>query len=424
MNSEIEKILYLEEEREKEIWKNSLVIFDTSALLALYDYTDTFRAKFYKEVLDKFENRLVITGHTEYEFFKNRKSKIRNPINQKLEPFREKLIELISSPINELKSNLKHLKNDTKKDDQVPYLDQNIFTNVLKVVDELQGESDKLIVQIKELLAKQIEDIEKLEDNDSVYPKLNEYFKLGSKMTFKEKIELIKNEGELRFRNDIPPGYKDDPKNNSKSKKEGMQIYGDLYIWKETIKIAIENKCNILFVTNDLKEDWCVKNPDRNGSIKHPRFDLITEFRSNTNQEFWMYSISDILYFANRYLDAKFTEKEIEVIESLVIEEEYDPIPGTIDNVLEGIIESVEWDFKNKRVITENEEHYGRDTFITNVQDLIDSLNEDVTNIAIAYFPLHYIKEFGPFDYEGEVVNYLLENKKQELIIIGWYDEL
>lgn len=81
------------------------------------------------------------------------------------------------------------------------------------------------------------------------------------------------DEGEKRYKNKIPPGFKD-AKN-----KTGVRIYSDLIIWKETLRFAKKYKKNIIFVTDDAKVDWWEEN---DGTRKfHSK--LIDEF-NKTNQ--------------------------------------------------------------------------------------------------------------------------------------------
>lgn len=58
------------------------------------------------------------------------------------------------------------------------------------------------------------------------------------------------DEGEQRYKKEIPPGFKD------AKKKDGVRKYSDLIIWKEILRFAEKNKKDIIFVTDDVKADW------------------------------------------------------------------------------------------------------------------------------------------------------------------------
>jgi hypothetical protein len=72
--------------------------------------------------------------------------------------------------------------------------------------------------------------------------------------SYTEKLKLYE-QAEFRFRNQIPPGYKDNG-------KKGTSRYSDFIIWKEMIKATyaiFKEKPGwhkVVFVTNDRKEDW------------------------------------------------------------------------------------------------------------------------------------------------------------------------
>lgn len=73
--------------------------------------------------------------------------------------------------------------------------------------------------------------------------------------SYTEKLKLYE-QAEFRFRNQIPPGYKDNG-------KKGISRYSDFIIWKEMIKATNEifkveetGWHEVIFITKDKKEDW------------------------------------------------------------------------------------------------------------------------------------------------------------------------
>jgi hypothetical protein len=94
----------------------------------------------------------------------------------------------------------------------------------------------------------------------------------------KEELESIIKEGEERYKNEIPPGFKDiEKKNNEK--------YSDLITWKSIIEFA-RQKTNIVLVLDDKKEDWWYI---VNGKTVGPLPRLIKEFESETNRKILIY---------------------------------------------------------------------------------------------------------------------------------------
>ena len=91
---------------------------------------------------------------------------------------------------------------------------------------------------------------------------------IGEKIPFSQKLLLLQ-EGQIRYDNLIPPGFRD-------SAKIGEAKYGDLFVWKDIIAIAKEKNTNIIFVCNDTKEDWWEKNKDTPIDLRH---ELNEEFK-------------------------------------------------------------------------------------------------------------------------------------------------
>lgn len=66
-------------------------------------------------------------------------------------------------------------------------------------------------------------------------------------------LYAICEEGEARYKKQIPPGYKD------AKEKDGVRKFCDLIWWKEILKFAQEHKKDVILVTDDIKEDWWKK---------------------------------------------------------------------------------------------------------------------------------------------------------------------
>ncbi|WP_146042193.1 PIN domain-containing protein [Chromobacterium sinusclupearum] len=83
----------------------------------------------------------------------------------------------------------------------------------------------------------------------------------------------------------IPPGYKD-------SGKDDLGV-GDFLIWKTIIKLGMENKKDIIFVSGDEKADWQHR-AGGNGFL--PRFELLDEYRrASEGKAFYIIQLSKLL---------------------------------------------------------------------------------------------------------------------------------
>ena len=127
-----------------------------------------------------------------------------------------------------------------------------------------------------------------------------------------DKLKYLKKEGEERYNNKIPPGYRDSNKGDEQYGK-----YGDLIIWKDMIAKAKEEARPVIFISDDAKEDWWWIH---RGKKLGPRPELIQEFKECTDQTFHIYQLPQFLRIAaKRYPEIK---NNITDIEKSLLEDE------------------------------------------------------------------------------------------------------
>lgn len=126
----------------------------------------------------------------------------------------------------------------------------------------------------------------------------------------KEEIDEIKKEGADRYSIKTPPGFKDASKDDNR--------FGDLINWKEILRFAKTSKKNIIFISNDEKEDWVCK---ENGMTIGPLYELLNEFyrEIGSNDRFFH------IYTLDRFL-ALVNEKDKNVVSESVVEEVKDSL--------------------------------------------------------------------------------------------------
>lgn len=246
MQNELEK-LFIKIKPLDEMIKNAKIVVDTNVLLSAYQ-TKPVTFKFILEILEDLaeNNRLKIPAHVIEEF----------------NEMRPDLIKDIADELQQFIDNINKIKNTTppkKLNKILPAIDvlENSYTeNVLG----LQNDFNKQLQNLKEQGNKFKEELNLLVlklcqymDDD---PILKKYEKIIRSSYFKPELELdeesIKEEGERRFKEKIPPGFKDDKKENNK--------YGDLIIWLQMCEL----KEDIIFITFDNKSDWIYKDSDKN----------------------------------------------------------------------------------------------------------------------------------------------------------------
>jgi len=136
--------------------------------------------------------------------------------------------------------------------------------------------------------------------------------RVGEKWT-EDRLAGVKKRGEERYAKKIPPGYKD-----SKKDAGDFDKFGDLIIWEDMIAKAKESLHPVIFITDDVKEDWWWIHRGRKIG---PRPELVEEFKAASGQSFHMYEFTQFLRFAEaRFPGAGNSVEKVE--ESLLADEE------------------------------------------------------------------------------------------------------
>lgn len=296
---------YISEERKNELLKKATIVYDTSALLEIYSYSEGTKNIIINSVFDYFKGRLWIPAQVKFEYLKNRERVIKDSISsyqnliKKLKAnkpggYITKLLDMsgsiISSNLKDIKNELENLESITKEQEKHPYMDENIYSNINGAISSLEDECKRFKESVRDLKKDFDKVIQKKEEiinnsiiNDEVLKSINQKIQVGSEYEYDELMEIVK-EGKFRYDNMIPPGYSD------LDNKKGLDAYGDLILWKQILQYAKQEQTPILFVCNDCKEDWIV---DKERRI--PRFELLKEFNSSANQPFWIYSFAELL---------------------------------------------------------------------------------------------------------------------------------
>lgn len=300
----LSELIIIDDEKHERLWNNAILIFDTSSLLEFYFYSETTQRTIVDEIFAKLVKRLWIPSHVDYEFKKNRKKVITKPVNS-YKGLETEVAGMLKHQNNLMKA-ISELKSKTQKDDKHPFIDQDLFSSLDSVLEVQEQELKKFSGELKNVMNAKISEIEAIENNDPVLIALSTHFEIGQGFRFDEILEIVK-EGKLRYEFKIPPGYED---YTGKEPKEGIQIFGDLIIWKEILTYAKSVKKPIVLISNELKPDWCYR-VEKQHYIERPKEDLIREIYDFAGVEFWMYSNLQLLYYAKKYLKSEIAEEEI-----------------------------------------------------------------------------------------------------------------
>lgn len=272
----------------KEIWNNGTIVLDANVLLNLFRYSKASREELIK-IIRHYQDRLWLPYQVAFEFLENCEgvpASLSKALNEKL-----KLIDTISGKIEELlklnEYDKFHLLKPMELRSEIKKFQDSLRKGVEKIKNEYESIDKKDIVkQVTEIFNGKVGDDYAVED-----------------------IERLYAEGDKRYKSNTPPGYKDLEDKKGAPKRH---LYGDFIWWMQAIEYAKENKCNLVIVTDDAKEDWWFKVKNE---TKSPRVELIREFSKLTDgQSFHMYRTGRFMELAKKYDKVTISEKSIKEV--------------------------------------------------------------------------------------------------------------
>ncbi len=288
MKTAIKEYIELSDLEKKSLWNRAVFVFDTNVFLNLYRYSQKTRDALLG-AMKELKEQIWMPHQVAYEFMKNRPDVIIESVDRypKLE---DNIIQLCKKElrIKEDDPEFKKLQKVIKK-----WFDDYKSSNLL--VEDVYD--DEILAELLELF-----------ENKTGIPFSN------------DQLQEVKKEGETRYKQEIPPGYKD--KKKSKDDKEN-NAYGDLIVWKQILDFAKTNKKDIVFVTHDQKDDWW---NTVHGRTLGPRTELKKEFYDYTEMLFHMYTMDNFIAHFETAKDNKSIVEEVRA---------YNTIPLGINTMLQ-----------------------------------------------------------------------------------------
>lgn len=273
------------EESLKAVWQDCIFVFDANILLNLYRYSDSARDEFLN-LIEKNQDRVWLPHRAAEEYLNNRLAVIGQ---------QEKSYDETVSSIKSLKASLDNAR-------QHPFVSKRTMKKVESVFIELERELENN----KAVHTKRI-------SNDEIKQKISSVFdeRVGSPYS-EEKLKEIISKGEHRYKQKIPPGFKDSSKSgDGEVFIEKCRKYGDLIVWMQVIDKSKESKKPIVLVTDDKKDDWWER---FRGKTVGPRPELVKEFKEETENSFYMYQADKFLELARENLNEKVSDEILEEI--------------------------------------------------------------------------------------------------------------
>ncbi len=288
------------------LWESATFIFDTNVLTNLYRYQKSTVDELYN-VMETIKESLWLPFHVGLEFQRNRLSviseqqhlftQVENKINQS--------IENLNSSLKSLNLNKRHSVIDPDK-----------------FLDEINNLKNTYLSTLSTQKQKSIS----LNSEDETLKKIENFFdgKIGKPPSDQKEIDSLFKQGEVRYENKIPPGFSD--------KKEKIDLddftfggitykpmFGDLIVWNQIKQhVKTKNIKNLIFITDDNKEDWWwIINSEGKKTIgvrPELRDELINESGVNL---FNAYNFESFLINAKKYLEIEITDEAIDEVREI-----------------------------------------------------------------------------------------------------------
>lgn len=263
------------------MWAEGTFVFDANALLNLYRYTDATREEFI-QTLEALHSRVWIPYQVGLEFFQNRVLVMSTAasgyakLRIELAKVREDLSKILIGFRRHPGIDVEHISQEL--DNTFSHLQATLQTQEGRHPDWLTGE-------------------------DPVLQRLSGVFdgKVGQKPEAAERKKLL-DQAKNRFETSQPPGLRD-------KDKGGVQQYGDALLWLEILQKASATKSPIIFVTDDVKDDWWQR---VGGKTIGPLPELRQELWDFANAPLHMYQCDQFLKYASEFLNRTLPESSIE----------------------------------------------------------------------------------------------------------------
>lgn len=250
------------EDEDAELWTSGLIVFDSGALLSLFRYSGHTRTEYLKLLTDR-SDQLWIPFHVGVEYHRNRLAVLASQ-NNAFEEIEKSIADAEGKVLAAIGKFTRH-----------PSLSSADLPKHLK---KSSKRFRKALAEAREAHAEFAESDDGHEKTFHAVTALYEG-RIGRRWTEEELSEVYKD-GASRFERRIPPGYKD-------TGKPGDDPYGDLVIWRQIIEHASGSGLPVIFVTDDLKEDWWrIVGGKRLGA----RVELIDEFAAATGKPIHFYT--------------------------------------------------------------------------------------------------------------------------------------
>lgn len=338
------------------VWESDpLIVLDANVFLRLYNHLPEIIIQ-YIEVLNSVKDKIWLPAQVFKEFEKNHKKAHSRNFN-KYRLF-----------LQQIQSSIERNKN-TLEGEFIKYLELKY-----PLIDELKGQMTILIDQMYKATIDYEENIkQQIDENTEVLKKdavkkfvheLAESGSIGQHFSFAETISLYQ-EGEIRFKYLIPPGYIDNKKDAKDSTKEDK--FGDLIIWKQVLNKAKSENKSVILVTDETKEDWWEKEDKQ---LVCARYELSREFSETVGENFIQLTGQNLFRYVSKL-------HQIKIDTHSMFLEQYST------GIIEELFHGEDW----SEILNSN---YDLETYLIHSGDLQPFIDDAISDVVITGYPEHF----------------------------------
>lgn len=289
----------------EKLWKEGLIVLDTNVLLNFYRLPTVARDEVFS-VLESLRDRLWIPHQVALEFHRKRLTVIageRKTMADALTSASE-LVMAVSDKVNALQIEKRGLGIEPAA-----------------LISELSQANHQLVEAVKTAHTSQLD----VSASDPVRERLDELLKgrVGAGPSNQIELEALCADGENRYLENIPPGFKDADKDKNPKEATFMfdhikyqRKFGDLILWRQLLlHVKDAGIKNVVLVTEDRKDDWWWR---EQGKTIGPHPELVREIRRAGDVDlFWMYSSVQFVEHANQYSSKQVSIESVAEIENV-----------------------------------------------------------------------------------------------------------
>ena len=312
------------EEELQRLWDEATFSFDANVLLNLYR-VDRETTEDYFKIFRALGDRIFLPHEAAHQFFRNRRGVIQTEQNSFSEA-KKRVRDWVGR-----RTGFDNLKQQLRGGD----IGQIIEDEIESVFEDRKDYNEE-VEKVKENLVERIEDLEErftptgttraIAEEDEILEELMEIFEENTGGVLEEDMEDLKEEAQERYENEQPPGYEDYDEDEDVSRGE----FEDFLIWKQLMEYAERKGEDVVFITGEKKRDWWEKDDDYN--LVRPKYELLREFRKETEQTFWMIKTERMLQDAQKRIGIDVKDKSVKQTDT--VETNDTEIVSEMDNLL------------------------------------------------------------------------------------------